>query len=159
MVHVIAYLEQELVTGHGDRSPNSMDPLSAIGLVGTAIKLTSSCLKACHIGPSKHRQDFLQSISKQLWDFNGSLKNLETHYDIYEEDQARSTLLPSIEDHLSTCNMALEAIQKHLESKKSIKRFFKGARSDTILEKHLICLKNSRDLFNEALQADQMYHT
>ena len=136
-----------------------MDPASAIGLVGTAIKLTSSCLKACHIGPSKHGQEYLESISKQLWAFNGSLKNLETHYDIYEEGQARSTVLPSIEDHLSTCNKALEAIQKHLEPKKSLKKFIKGARFDTVLQKHFICLKNSRILFQEALQADQMYYT
>lgn len=136
-----------------------MDPASAIGLVATAISLTSSCLRVCKIGPSKHSQDYLQSISKELWDFNGSLKNLETHYDIYEESQARSNLLPSIKDPLSACETALKAIREHLESKNPVKKLFRGAHFDAVLERHLICLKRSRALFHEALQADQMYHT
>ena len=147
------------MTAHGDRAPNSMDPASALGLVFTAISLTRSCLQVCRIGPSKHSQDHLQSISKQLWDFNGSLKNLETHYEIYGDGQARSNLLPSIEDPLSACKTALDAIREHLESRNSLKRFVRGAHFDAVLERHLICLKNSRILFHEALQADQMYHT
>ena len=147
------------MTGHGDRAPTSMDPASAFGILVTAIKLTSNCLQVCRIGPSKHSQDFLQSLSEQLWSFNGSLKNLETHYQIYEEGQARSNLLPSIEDPLSACKTALDAIREHLESKHSFKKFVRGARFDAGLERHLICLKNSRILFHEALQADQLYLT
>ena len=147
------------MTAHGDRAPTSMDPASAFGLLVTAIKLTSSCLQLCQIGPSKHSQDYLQSLSEQLWSFNGSLKNLETHYKIYEAGQARSILLPSIEDPLSACKIALDAIREHLESRNPIKRFVRGAHFDAVLERHLIRLRNSRILFHEALQADQLYLT
>ena len=147
------------MTTHGDRAPTSMDPASAFGLLVTAIQLTSSCLQACQIGPSKHSQDYLQSLSEQLWNFNGSLKNLETHYQIYEAGQARSNLLPSIEHPLSACKTALDAIREHLKSKHSLNRFVRGARFDAVLERHRICLKNSRILFHEALQADQLYLT
>ena len=148
-----------MVTTHGDRAPTTMDPASALGLVVTAISLTRRCLQVCRIGPSKHSRDYLQSISKQLWDFHGSLKNLETHYDIYEDSQARSNLLPLIKDPLSECRTALEALREHLESKNFLKKVVRGAHFDAVLEGHLICLKNSRTLFHEALQADQMYDT
>ena len=147
------------MTAHGYRAPNSMDPASAIGLVATAVSLTSSCLRVCKIGPSKHSQDYLQSVSQELWDFNGSLKNLEHHYDIFEESQARSNLLPLINDRLLACETALKAIREHLESKNPVKKIVRGARFDAVLERHLNCLKRSRTVFHEALQADQMYHT
>lgn len=157
MVNVIAYVEQELVTAHGDRAPTSMDPASAFGLVVTAINLTSSCLQECRkfIGPSKHSPAYVRSIFEHLWAFNGSLKNLETHYQIYEDSQARSTVLASIKDPLSNCKTALDSIQDHLESKSFLKKFVTGARFDTVLERHLSCLKSSRMLFHEIIQADQ----
>lgn len=138
-----------------------MDPISALGLVLTAVQLTSSCLKECRkfLGPSKHSITYVRSISEDLWAFNGSLGNLQTHYDICENSQARSITLPSIEKPLSDCKHALESIREHLESKKLLKKIITGAHFDTALERHLSCLKNSRILFHEVLQADQMYNT
>ena len=146
------------MTAYGYRASNSMDPATAIGLVATAIGLTKSCLQECRkfIGPSKHSTAYVRSILEQLWAFNGSLRNLETHYQIYEEGQARSTVLASIKDPLSNCQTALDSIRKYLESKSFLKRLVTGARFDTTLEKHLSCLESSRILFHELLQADQM---
>ena len=160
-IGILVYLEQKSVTTHEDRDFIPMDPASALGLVVTAVTLTSSCLKECRkfIGPSKHSTTDVRSISEHLWAFNGSLKNLQTHYEIYEDSQARSITLPSIKEPLSYCNEALDFIREHLESTNSLKRFITGARFDTALEKNLNCLKKSRILFHEVLQADHMYNT
>ena len=149
------------MTTHEDRDSIPMDPASALGLVVTAVTLTSSCLHMCRkfIGPSKHSTTYIRSIADDLWAFNGSLKNLQTHYDIYEDSQARSIALPSIIQPLSDCNVALDSIREHLDSKNSLKKILTGARFDTALKRHLICLKNSRILFHEVLQADKMYNT
>ena len=150
-----------MVTTREDRDLIQMDPISVLGLVFTAVQLTSSCLKECRklIGPSKHSTTDVRSISEDLWAFNASLKNLETHYEIYEDSQARSISLPSIKEPLSHCNEALNFIREHLESKNALKKFITGARFDTALKKHLSCLKNSRILFHEVVQADHMYNT
>ena len=138
-----------------------MDPISVLGLVFTAVQLTSSCLKECRkfIGPSKHSSAYVQSIAGDLWAFNGSLRNLQTHYDIYEDGQARSIALSSMEKPLSDCKYALELIREHLESNKVLGKYVIGVHFDTALRRHLSCLKNSRILFHEVLQADQMYET
>ena len=149
------------MTTHEDLNLIPMDPISAIGLVLTAVQLTNSCLKECRkfIGPSKHSTIYVRSVADDLWAFNGSLKNLQTHYEIYEDSQARSIALPSIIKPLSDCNVALDSIREHLESKNLLKKIITGARFDTALKRHLICLKNSRILFHEVLQADKMYNT
>ena len=149
------------MTTHEDRDLNPMDPISALGLVLTAVQLTSSCLKVCRkfLGPSKHDRIYIQAIYQDLMAFNGSLKNLETHYRIYEESQARSIALSSIEKPMSDCEKTLKSLQEHLESENIFKKFTTGARFDTVLERHLKCLKNSRNLFHELLQVDQTYNT
>ena len=60
---------------------------------------------------------------------------------------------------MSDCEKTLESLQEHLESKGFFKRIIAGARFDTVLEKHLNCLKNSRNLLHELLQMDQTYIT
>ena len=149
------------MTTYKDRDLIPMDPISALGLVLTAVQLTSSCLKVCRkfLGPSKHDRTYIQAIYGDLMAFHGSLKNLETHYRIYEESQARPIALPSIRKPMSDCEKTLESLQKHLESKNFFKRFTTGARFDTVLERHLNSLKNSRNLFQELLQVDQTYRT
>ena len=138
-----------------------MDPISALGVVPTVVQLTGSCLKLCreHIGPSKHPRKHIRLIHDDLWVFNGSLKNLQTHYDICEDSQARSITLASIEKPLSDCKEALDSIREHLESKNLLKRLITGAHFDTALEIHLSRLKNGRVLFHEVVQADHMYNT
>lgn len=138
-----------------------MDPVTALSLVQTTVNLTSSCIKVCrkYVGPSKYSEKDIKAFSEDLWAFNGSLKNLETHYGIYEEDEAGSMALPSIEDPLSRCNEALQPIQKHVESESRLKQFITGARFDTSFEKHLKCLKDSRILFHELLQMNLTYNT
>ena len=154
----MAYLEQELVTTPKARDQIPMDPVTALALVHTTVELTSSCIKVCrkYVGPSKYSEKDMKEISEGLWVFNGSLRNLETHYSIYEEDQAGSNALPSIKEPLSRCDEALKSIQKHMESKSPVKKFFAGARFDSAFEKHLKCLKDSRILFHHLLQVDQM---
>ena len=155
-------LRTGLVTTHEARHLIPMDPVTALSLVHTTVQLTSSCIKVCrkYVGPSTHSSADIQGISDDLWTFNAALKNLETYYGIYEEDQAEEVAepiaLPSIKEPLSHCDEALQSIKKHVESKK---KFFTGARFDTALEKQLKCLKDSRILFKELLLMDLTYNT
>ena len=95
-----------------DRDLLPMDPISALGLVLTAVQLTSSCLKVCRkfLGPSKHDKTYVQAIYQNLMIFNGSLKSLEIHYEIWEESQARSIALSSIEIPMSDCEKILKSL-------------------------------------------------
>ncbi|KAK0507966.1 hypothetical protein JMJ35_009855 [Cladonia borealis] len=119
-----------------------MDPVTALSLVHTTVNLTSSCIKVCrkYVGPSKYSEKDMKEISEDLWVFNGSLRNLETHYGIYEEDQAGSNAF---------------TIDRRTSITSPVKKFFIGARFDTAFEKHLKCLKDSRILFHHLLQVDQ----
>ena len=147
------------MTTHEDRDLIPMDPISALGLVSTAVQLTNSCLKVCRkfLGPSKHDKTYIQAVYGEIMDFNGSLKSLEDHYRIFEESDDRSIKLSSIEKPMSVCEKTLESLQGHLESKGFVRKIINGARLDTVLERHLKCLKNSRNLLHELLQMDQTY--
>ncbi len=138
-----------------------MDPTSAAALILAAVQLTGSCLKECrkHIGPSKYSSADVQSISEDLWALNGSLRNLQDHYEICEDGQARSTAFSSIGKPLSDCKNALGEIQKRLESNSFRVKYLTGVHFDTALREHLSSLKRSRILFHEVLQADQVYNT
>ena len=149
------------MTTHEARDRMPMDPVTALSLVHTTAQLTSSCIKVCRkfVGPSKHNEADTKAISKDLWAFNAALKNLETYYAIYEEDQDESNALPSIKEPLFHCDEALQSIKEHVESKNTPKKFITGARFDTALEKQLKCLNDSKILFQQLLLIDLTYDT
>jgi hypothetical protein len=68
--------------------------MEAVGLVASVIaivQLTEACLKLSSklTGPSSYKPERLQSLSTTLYNFNGTIKNLQTHLEIHEDDQAR----------------------------------------------------------------------
>ena len=73
---------------------SSFFAMEAVGLVASVIaivQLTEACLKLSSklTGPSSYKPERLQSLSTTLYNFNGTIKNLQTHLEIHEDDQAR----------------------------------------------------------------------
>lgn len=138
-----------------------MDPLSALGVAASVISvvgMTASCLKLCSkmmgLGPSQNTSDDLKSILDMLYKFNGSIKNLQTHLELCEEDQARLSTLDELRMPVKDCEFALKIIQHHLEGPR-LGRYLVGARFDSKIKRSLTALEHSKTLFVEALCADQ----
>lgn len=138
-----------------------MDPLSALGVAASVISvvgMTASCLKLCSkimgLGPSQHTSDDLKSISDMLYQFNGSIKNLQTHLELCEEDQARLSALKELKTPLADCEVALKVLQDHLKGPR-LGRYLVGAGFDSKIKRSLNALEHSRALFVETLRADQ----
>jgi len=137
-----------------------MDPVSVISLAASivaVVQLTGLCLKLSGklLGPSKHSSKDLQVISANLYSFNGALRNLQTHFEICEEDEGRLMALAELREPLRDCEKALKTVEEHLQGVKSIGKAISGVRFDSKLKTCMSSLEHSRALFNEALQADQ----
>lgn len=137
-----------------------MDPVSALGLAASIIavvQLTGSCLKSTQkfLGPSQHSSNDLQTISATLYAFNGSIRNLQTHLEICEEDQARLQALEYLQKPLQDCEDALKVIESRVKNLTFVGQHVVGVRFDSKLKRCLRALDDSGSLLSLALQADQ----
>lgn len=134
-----------------------MDPVSLTASIIAILQVTGICLKYTNkfVGPSKHNSADLQSLLSTLYAFNGSVKNLQTHLEICEEDQARLAALSYIEKPLADCKDVLGLLEERLKSTSFVAKHVVGVRFDARLRRFLSCLEHSRALFNETLQGDQ----
>ena len=134
-----------------------MDGLSLAASVVAIIQLTGICLRLSSkiLGPSKNSSKDLQNLSSTLYAFNGSIKNLQTHLEICEEDEARLSALEYLSRPLTDCTKALTLLENYLKNPSLLGRHIIGARFDSKMEKCLSALDHSRTLFTELLLEDQ----
>jgi len=90
-----------------------------------------------------------------LYSFNASIKNLQTHLEICEEDQARLRALEYLGGSLNDCKNVLKVLEDHLRRTKSLGDYIVGARFDSKLKRCFAALNHSKTLFMEAVHADQ----
>jgi len=135
-----------------------MDGLSVAASIMAVVQLTGACLKLGKkfLGPSQHSPAGLDLIAKSLYDFNGAIKNLQTHYEINEDDQTRLNALNHLAEPLKRCEEALEIIRERLQNTTFLGRYVVGERFDRKLKKSLQVMEEARKLFEMALYSDQL---
>lgn len=133
-----------------------MDGLSVAASIIAVIQLTGTCLKLGKklFGPSQHSSASLNAISQSLYSFNGTIRNLQTHYEINEEDQARLDALSCLAEPLERCKEALGIISERLETTDFFTQYIVGKSFDKKLEKSLHILEEARKLFELTLRSD-----
>ena len=134
-----------------------MDGLSVAASITAVIQLTAVCLKVSKkfLGPSQYSSASLDSILKSLYAFNGTIKNLQTHYEINEDDQARLDALNHLAKPLKSCEEALEIIRERLQNTTFFGHYVVGERFDRKLKNTLQDMEEARKLFEIALHSDQ----
>lgn len=134
-----------------------MDGLSVAASIIAVVQLTTTCLKLGkkYFGPSVYGSASLQAISTTLYGFNGTIRNLQTHFEINEEDQARLDALSHLDAPLKRCKEALEMLEDRLKSVNLIGQYVAGKFFDRKLRKCLQTIDDARTLFALALDADQ----
>ena len=95
-----------------------MDGLSIAASIIAVVQLTGTCLKLGKnfLGPSQHSSASLNAISQSLYSFNAAIQNLQTHYEINEEDHARLHALSPLAEPLKRCEEALGIISERLDT-------------------------------------------
>ena len=131
-----------------------MEPLSIATSVIALLEATSQCLKLAKIGPSKHSSDKLEAFNRTLYGLNGTLRNLQLHLEIYEEDQSRLDAMKYLNLPLSQCSEALDIIRSRME-KNGIWKHVTGMKFDKRLEDCLQVLQYAQLPLDLALQYDQ----
>ena len=134
-----------------------MDGLSVAANIIAVVQLTAVCLKVSKrfLGPSQYSSASLDAISKSLYTFNGTIKNLQTNYEINEDDQARLDALNHLAKPLKRCEDALEIIRERLQNATFLGRYVVGKRFDRKLKNTLQDIEEARKLFEIALHSDQ----
>jgi len=136
--------------------------MEAVGLVASVIaivQLTGACLKLSSklTGPSSYKPERLQSLSTTLYNFNGTIKNLQTHLEIYEDDQARLDTLTYLQEPLMRCSEALQLLSSRMQSDGLFALYIMGSRFDKKVDLCLRVLNDAKGLLELALQCDQRY--
>jgi len=134
-----------------------MDGLSLAASVIAVIQLAGSCLKLSRkfLGPSEFGSSDLISMSTSLYGFNGAVKSLQTHLEIYEDDEARLSSLEYLKPVLKQCGEALYIIKDSVKDNGFIGKYVIGPRFDRKLKGSLKALDGAKELFILALHADQ----
>jgi hypothetical protein len=134
-----------------------MDGVSVAANIIAVVQLTAVCLKLSKkfLGPSQYSSASLDSISKSLYAFNGTIKNLQTNYEINEDDQARLDALNYLAKPLKRCEEALEIIRERLQNATFLGRYVVGERFDRKLKNTLQDMEEARKLFEIALHSYQ----
>lgn len=135
-----------------------MDGLTVAASIISVVQLTGACLRLGKklLGPSKHSSASLDLISRSLYSFNGTIKNLQTHYEINEDDQARLDALIHLSEPLRRCEKVLEIIKDRLENTTFIGQYVVGECFDRKLKKSLQEMEEARKLFEMALHSDHL---
>jgi len=136
-----------------------MDGLSLAASVIAVIQLAGSCLKLSRkfLGPSEFSSSDLNSITTALYGFNGAVKSLQTHLEIYEDDEARLSSLEYLKPVLKQCEVALHIIKDFVGKSGFIGKHIIGPRFDYKLKTSLKALNEAKELFMLAFHADQRY--
>ena len=138
-----------------------MEALTITASIIAIVQLTGACLKISkkltekRIGPSSYNSARLSAINTTLYGFNGTIKNLQTHLEICEEDQARLETLDHLEEPLTRCVDALKVLSLRMESDSFFKQYIIGSRFDKKLDDCLRVLKDATKLLELALLCDQ----
>ena len=135
--------------------------MAEIGLAASIIavaQLTGQCLKTIRkrIGPSESSSSELSGISKSLYEFNGALKNFQTHLEIYEDDAARLQSLEDMGSALHRCEAALRVVKEFTEKTNFLGKYLMGPKFDNKLKASLKTLDGAKELLILALHRDQM---
>ena len=136
--------------------------MEALGLVASIIaivQLSGACLKlgSKFLSPSAHRPERLQSLRTILYGFNGAIRNLQTFFEIHEDDQARLKALNHLQEPLTRCRETLHLLSSYLQDSSFISRYVTGTTFDKKLNSCLRVLNGSKELLELALTSDQMY--
>lgn len=134
-----------------------MNPLSITASVIDILQITGQCLKLVKIEPSKHHLTRLKELNTTLYGFNGVLRNLQTHFEIYEDDQARLSALGELKEPLDRCDEALRLLKTRLESDGFLSQYVMGLRFEKNLDDCLRVVRDATPLLELALQSDQRY--
>ncbi|KAH8592634.1 hypothetical protein B0O99DRAFT_597075 [Bisporella sp. PMI_857] len=134
-----------------------MDGLSLTASVITVIQLAGSCLKLSRkfLGPSEFGSSDLNSMTTALYGFNGAVKSLQTHLEIYEDNEARLTSLEYLKPVLKKCEESLHIIEDFVGKSSFIGKHVIGPKFDCKLKPSLKALGGAKELFMLALQGDQ----
>jgi hypothetical protein len=136
-----------------------MDPLSVTASVIAIVQITGECMKLAKIGPSKYHLTRLKEINTNLYGFYGTIKNLQMHLEIYEEDQARLSALDHLQEPLARCFEALKLLKNRVEHDGVFSQYVMGLRFDKKLEDGLRVIADAKSLLELALQCDQRFAT
>jgi hypothetical protein len=141
---------------------SSFFAMEAVGLVASVIaivQLTGACLKLGSklTGPSSYKPERLRSLSTILYNFNGTIKNLQTHLEIHEDDQARLNTLTYLQEPLMRCREALQLLSSRMQSDGLFALYIMGSRFDKKVDLCLRVLNDAKGLLELALQCDQRY--
>jgi hypothetical protein len=133
-----------------------MDGLSVGASVIAVVQLTETCLRLGKkfLGPSHHSPTRLDTIAQSLYSFNRIIRNLQTHYQINEKDQARLDALSHLTEPLKKCMEALEIISERLQTVDFLGQYVVGKLFDTKLKRSLHVLEEARKLFELVLHSD-----
>jgi hypothetical protein len=99
----------------------------------------------------------LQSLSTTLYNFNGTIKNLQTHLEIHEDDQARLDTLTYLQEPLMRCREALQLLSSQMQRDGLFALYIMGLRFDKKVDLCLRVLNDAKGLLELALQCDQRY--
>ena len=141
-----------------------MEALAITASIIAIVQLTGVCLKISkklsekRIGPSSYNSARLSAINTTLFEFNGTIKNLQTHLEINEEDQARLETLDHLNEPLMRCGEALEVLRLRMQSDSFLERYIRGSRFDKKLDDCLRVLKDAMKPLILALSCDQRYN-
>jgi len=138
--------------------------MAEIGLAASVIailQLAGACLKLSGkwIGPSEFSSVDLAAVTSSLYGLNGAMKNLQTHLEVYEDDEARLSSLEDLKPALERCKDALSIIKEFMEGSGFIGKHFVGPKFDRKLKASLKALDGGKELFMLALHADQQLAT
>jgi hypothetical protein len=125
----------------------------AAGIIAVT-QLTGQCLKLIRkrMGPSEFGSSDLSRISTSLYEFNGALKNFQTHLEIYEDDAARLQSLEDVEPALDRCKTALRIVNEFAERTGPFGKYLVGPKFDNKLKASLEALDSAKELLTLALQ-------
>jgi hypothetical protein len=136
-----------------------MDGLGLAASVIAVIQLARSCLKLSRkfLGPSEFGSSNLASIITALYRFNGVVKSIQKHLEIYEDDEVRLSSLAYLKPVLKQCEEALHIIEDFVGKSSFIGKHVIGLRFDFKVKTSLKALDGAKELFMLALHADQRY--
>lgn len=134
-----------------------MDGLSLAASVIAVLQLAGSCLKLTKkwIGPSEFGSTDLTVMTTALYEFNGAMKNFQTHLEIHEESEARLNSLEHLKPALKRCEEALNVVKEFIEGSGFIGKYLIGPKFDRKLKALLKALDGAKELFMLALYGDQ----
>lgn len=133
-----------------------MDPFSALGVAASiiaCIQLSGALLK--RIGPSDHSKKELYTTLQVLTAFKGAYEGLGTLLEFSDGDDARIAAIKHLEGPLQESKTLLDFLQRRLDSVNFIGQHITGAPWDRKFKKALQRLKETKELLEFVMQAEQ----